>query len=108
MSEAELAGGFARPPTASLPTRLQEPLPAAGAALPGPTQRLLLLAAADPTWDATLLWRAAPTLGLGRDAAAEADEEQLLQVGSQVRFRPLRDGRLPTWPGPPRIAAPPT
>ena len=32
-------------------------------ALPEPTQRLMLLAAADPTGDATLLWRAAPTLG---------------------------------------------
>ena len=56
-------------------------------ALPGPTQRLMLLAAADPTGDATLLWRAAPTLGLGRDAAVAADEEQLLEIGSRVRFR---------------------
>ena len=47
----------------------------------------MLLAAADPTGDATLLWRAAQTLGLGRDAAAAADAEQLLQIGSQVRFR---------------------
>jgi len=87
MSEAELAGGFARPSTASLPTRLQDHYLQRVRALPGPTQRLMLLAAADPTGDATLLWRAAPTLGLGRAAAAEADEEQLLQVGSQVRFR---------------------
>ena len=87
MSEAELAGGFARPPTATVPTRLQDHYLQRVRALPGPTQRLMLLAAADPTGDATLLWRAAPTLGLGRDAAAEADEEQLLQVGSQVRFR---------------------
>ena len=87
MSEAELAGGFARPPTASLPSRLQDHYLQRVRALPGPTQRLMLLAAADPTGDATLLWRAAPTLGLGRDAAAEADEEQLLQIGSQVRFR---------------------
>jgi hypothetical protein len=47
----------------------------------------MLLAAADPTGDATLLWRAAPTLSLGRDAVAAADAEQLLQIGSQVRFR---------------------
>src|SRR5712691_1928624 len=87
MSEAELAGGFARPPTASLPSRLQDYYLQRVRALPGPTQRLMLLAAADPTGDATLLWRAAPALGLGRDAAAAADEEQLLQVGSQVRFR---------------------
>ena len=87
MSEAELAGGFAGPPTASLPTRLQDHYLQRVRALPEPTQRLMLLAAADPTGDATLLWRAAPTLGLGRDAAAAADAEQLLQIGSKVRFR---------------------
>jgi hypothetical protein len=87
LSEAELAGGFAGPPTASLPSRLQDHYLQRVRALPEPTQRLLLLAAADPTGDATLLWRAAPTLGLGRDAVAAADAEQLLQIGSLVRFR---------------------
>jgi hypothetical protein len=47
----------------------------------------MLLAAADPTGDATLLWRAAQAMGLGRDAAVAADAEQLLQIGSGVRFR---------------------
>jgi AAA ATPase domain len=77
LSEAELAGGFAGPPTASLPSRLQDHYLQRVRALPEPTQRLMLLAAADPTGDATLLWRAAPTLGLGRDAAAAADADQL-------------------------------
>jgi DNA-binding CsgD family transcriptional regulator len=85
MSEAELAGGFAGPPTASLPSRLQDHYLQRVRTLPEPTQRLMLLAAADPTGDATLLWRAAPPFGLGPDAAAEA--EQLLQIGSHVRFR---------------------
>jgi len=87
MSEAELAGGFAGPPSASLPGRLQDHYLQRVRALPEPTQRLMLLAAADPTGDATLLWRAAPTLGLGRDAAVAADADQLLQIGPQVRFR---------------------
>ena len=87
MSEAELAGGFAGPPTVSLPSRLEHHYLQRVQALPEPTQRLMLLAAADPTGDATLLWRAAPTLGLGRDAAAAADADQLLQIGSHVRFR---------------------
>ncbi len=87
MSEAELAGGFVGPPKASLPGRLQDHYLRRVRALPGPTQRLMLLAAADPTGDATLLWRAAPTLDLGRDAAVAADAEQLLQIGSHVRFR---------------------
>ena len=86
LSEAELAGGFAGPPTASLPSRLQDHYLQRVRALPEPTKRLMLLAAADPTGDATLLWRAAQTLSLGRDAAAAADEEQLLNIGSRVRF----------------------
>ena len=47
----------------------------------------MLLAAADPTGDATLLWRAAQTLGLGSDAVAEAKAKRLLSIGSHVRFR---------------------
>ena len=90
MSEAELAGGFAGPPRRAclvVSGQLQDHYLRRVRALPEPTQRLMLLAAADPTGDATLLWRAAQTLGLGRDAAAAADAEQLLQIGSQVRFR---------------------
>ena len=56
-------------------------------ALPERTRQLLLLAAADPTGDATLLWRAAQALGIGREAAAVAESEQLLEIGAQVRFR---------------------
>jgi len=91
MSEAELAGGFAEPPQATQPGhlqgRLQDHYLRRVRVLPGPAQQLMLLAAADPTGDATLLWRAAQTLGLGPDAAAAADAEQLLKIGSQVRFR---------------------
>jgi DNA-binding CsgD family transcriptional regulator len=91
MSEAELAGGFADPPQASPPGQLQDRLHdhylRRVRVLPEPAQQLMLLAAADPTADATLLWRAAQTLGLGPDAAAAAADEQLLSIGSQVRFR---------------------
>ena len=86
MSEAELAGGFARLRQASLSDDLHDHYLRRVRMLPGPAQQLMLLAAADPTGDATLLWRAAQTLGLGSDAAAAADEEQLLKIGSQVRF----------------------
>ena len=87
LSEAELAGGFAGPPTASLPSRLQDRYLQRVQALPQPAQRLMLLAAADPTGDATLLWRAAQKLGLGPDAVAATDAEQLLNIDSRVRFR---------------------
>jgi DNA-binding CsgD family transcriptional regulator len=91
MTEAELAGGFAGPrqPRRSghLQSQLQDLYLRRIRVLPGPAQQLMLLAAADPTGDATLLWRAAGTLGLGLGAVAPADAEQLLNIGSQVRFR---------------------
>jgi hypothetical protein len=91
MSEAELAGGFAGPPGASVPGhlqgRLQDHYLRRVRVLPGPARQLMLLAAADPTGDAALLWRAAHQLGLGPDAATAAAVEQLLDIGSQVRFR---------------------
>ena len=46
----------------------------------------MLLAAADPVGDATLVWRAAQTLGLDR-TAVPAVSEQLLEIGARVRFR---------------------
>src|SRR4029453_16227805 len=66
MSEAELAGGFAVPPGDSVSGHLQDHYLQRVRTLPEPTRQLMLLAAADPTGDATLLWRAAQTLGLGR------------------------------------------
>ncbi len=87
MSEAELAGGFVGPPKASLSGHLRDHYLRQVRELPEPTRQLMLLAAADPTGNATLLWRAAQKMGLGHDAAAAADAEQLLQIGSQVRFR---------------------
>ena len=87
MSQAELAGGFGAPHTDSSFGPLDEHYARRIRALPEPTQQLLLLAAADPTGDATLLWRAAQTFGVPRSAAAAADSEQLLEIGSHVRFR---------------------
>jgi DNA-binding CsgD family transcriptional regulator len=87
MAEAELAGGFADASQASLSGQLQDHYLDRVRVLPEPAQQLMLLAAADPTGDATLLWRAAQTLGLESDAAAATGAKQLLTIGSQVRFR---------------------
>ena len=87
LAEAELAGGFAGPRQANLPGRLQDHYLHRVRVLPEPARQLMLLAASDPTGDATLLWRAAQTLGLGPDAAAAARDNQLLNIGSRVRFR---------------------
>ncbi len=87
VSAADLAGGFALPDAGDHPSHIEDHYVRRVGALPGATQRLLLLAAADPVGDATLLWRAAQTLGIERDAAAPAATEQLLEIGARVRFR---------------------
>src|SRR3954449_7359976 len=86
-STAELAGGFALPGAGALPSQIEDRFRQRLAALPDATRRLMLVAAADPVGDATLLWRAAATLGVERQAAEPAADEQLLEVGAQVRFR---------------------
>ena len=86
MSQAELAGGFRAHADSSF-GHMEEHYTRRIRTLPEPTQQLLLLAAADPTGDATLLWRAAERLGVPRSAAAAAESEHLLEVGSHVHFR---------------------
>jgi DNA-binding CsgD family transcriptional regulator len=87
MSAAELAGGFAVAPAAMLSGHLQDLYVRRVLALPEPTRQLMLLAATDPTGDATLLWRAAQTLGVTREAADAAETEKLLDISSRVKFR---------------------
>jgi DNA-binding CsgD family transcriptional regulator len=87
MSTAELAGGFGTPATGTVAGPIEQHYARRVSALPESTRRLLLLAAADPTGDATLVWRAAQMLGVARDAAAAGESEQLLTLGSRVRFR---------------------
>ncbi|QKV74814.1 LuxR family transcriptional regulator [Amycolatopsis sp. Hca4] len=55
--------------------------------LPADTRRLLLVAAAEPLGDATLLWGAAGRLGLGADPAAAAEATGLIEFGRRIRFR---------------------
>lgn len=56
-------------------------------ALPPRTRVLLLAAAADPTSDPGLLWRAGTTLGFAASAAAAAEKRGLLTIRDTVRFR---------------------
>ena len=86
LSEAELAGGFGVPQPAPVAGGLEEHYLRRVRALRESARRLMVLAAADPTGDATLLWRAAKTLGLGRDTAA-AECGAATEIGSRVRFR---------------------
>jgi DNA-binding CsgD family transcriptional regulator len=86
VSAGELAGGFELLAT-DLPRQLEDHYHQRAADLPDATQRLLLLAAAEPVGDATLVWRAAHGLGIERTSLAPAEDAQLVEVGGRVRFR---------------------
>ena len=87
MSAAELAGGFELLAETDLPRQLEDHYLQRAGELPEATQRLLLLAAAEPIGDATLVWRAAHALGIDRSSLAPAEDAQLVEVGARVRFR---------------------
>ncbi|OZM75825.1 AAA family ATPase [Pseudonocardia sp. MH-G8] len=83
---AELGGGF-DVPDVGVPRRIEESFALRSGSLPPETQALLLVAAAEPTGDAALLWSAATDLGITRDAASLAEAAGLLTVDARVRFR---------------------
>ena len=87
LSAAELAGGFEVPAAGDLDGRLAERYLRRVTALPEATQQLMLLAAADPVGDATLLWRAAQRLSIETSALSPAEDADLLEIGARVRFR---------------------
>ncbi len=87
LTSTELAGGFGLPDTMALSGRIEESFRRRLQSLPVPTQRLLLVAAAEPIGDSALLWRAADRLGIGRDVAAPAQAAGLIDIGARVRFR---------------------
>ncbi|MET0768312.1 MAG: AAA family ATPase, partial [Solirubrobacteraceae bacterium] len=83
----ELPRGLALPGTMPLTSRLEQGFVRRLEPLPDRTQRLLLLAAAEPVGDVTLLWRAAELLGIGPDAAAPAEAAGLIEFRARVRFQ---------------------
>src|SRR5262245_18763446 len=87
LSPGERAGGFAAPRPSPASAPLEEHYKRRIEALPGPARQLMLVAAADATGDATLVWRAAQLLGVGRSAAEATDSAQLLEIGARTRFR---------------------
>ncbi len=87
LSPAELAGGFALAGSMPLESRIEQSLMARLDPLPIATRLLLLLAAADPTGDAGLLWRASAKLGLGPENLDLAQQADALVVSERVSFR---------------------
>jgi DNA-binding CsgD family transcriptional regulator len=87
----ELAGGFglpsALPAGDSIAGSVEQNFRRRIAALPGQARRLLLLAAADPSGDPALVWRAAIQSGVSTGAAAPATESGLAEFGTRLLFR---------------------
>ena len=87
LTSAQLAGGFGFSSAAPLDGRIEESFARQLAALPAQTRRLVQLAAADPSGDPVLVWRAAGRLAIGAGAAGPAVEAGLAEFGGRVRFR---------------------
>jgi len=87
VAPAELAGGFGLPEAGPLPGRIEDSFRRQLAGLPEQTRRLLAVAAADPSGDPLLVWRAAGRLGIPVQAGAPAVGAGLVQFGARVRFR---------------------
>jgi DNA-binding CsgD family transcriptional regulator len=86
-SAGELAGGFGVSSSVPVTARLEDSFLRRLRDLPAATQRMVLLAAAEPVGDPVLLLSAAERLGLGVEAAAPAEVAGLLELGTRVRFR---------------------
>jgi DNA-binding CsgD family transcriptional regulator len=87
LTPAQLAGGFGLSSAMPLAGRIEESFGRQLDALPAQTRRLVQLAAADPSGDPVLVWRAAGRLAIGPGAADPAVEADLADFGARVRFR---------------------
>ena len=80
-------GMFDRPDPRGLWVQLEDSFQRRVQALDAEAGMLLLIAAAEPSGDPILFWRAVDLLGLRHDAAGALQEAGLLRVGSRVAFR---------------------
>jgi DNA-binding CsgD family transcriptional regulator len=85
LAPAELAGGFGLPGAVSLPGRIEDSFRRQLDVLPEEARRLLQVAAADPSGDPLLVWRAAGRLGISVQASVAG--AALAEFGARVRFR---------------------
>ncbi len=87
LTPRQLSNTLLLPDPLPIGSRLQQRFIRQLKGLPAATQTLLLLAAAEPSGDAVVLWRAAKALGLDRQALAPAEANRLMVVGPHVAFR---------------------
>ena len=87
LTTQQWSGGFGLPIAVQLPGGVAQGFRRRLQALPEPSRRLLLIAAADPLGDAGLVWRAAALLCIEAEAASPAVEDRLVEFGTRVLFR---------------------
>jgi DNA-binding CsgD family transcriptional regulator len=87
LSPAELGGGFGLEAEVALQARIAASFRRRIEQLPDATQRVLLLAAVEPTGEVALLWRSAAEQGLSVDALGVAVGAGLLELSGRVTFR---------------------
>lgn len=87
MKRTEIATGIIREEVSSDPDRLEEQFGMRLRTLPPQTQRLLLIAAAEPTADPVRIRAAAASVGAAAGALKPAIEAGLCHDGTTVRFR---------------------
>jgi DNA-binding CsgD family transcriptional regulator len=87
LTPAELAGGFGTPAITAMSSQIEARFSRRVAQLPEPTRRFLTVAAAEPTGDPVIVWRAATALGAGARDASPAIDAGLLELGARVLFR---------------------
>jgi DNA-binding CsgD family transcriptional regulator len=85
-SATELAGGFWISGKRSSAAAIEDGFVSRIQSLPVETQRLLLLAAAEPVGDAALFLRAAAKLCIPVDALAPAEADGIIEFGPRMRF----------------------
>jgi DNA-binding CsgD family transcriptional regulator len=86
LTPGQLTGGFELS-AGPLTGRIEESFGRQLDRLPAQTRRLMQLAAADPSGDPVLVWRAAGRLAIGAGAPGPAAEAGLAEFGKRVRFR---------------------
>jgi DNA-binding CsgD family transcriptional regulator len=87
LTPAQLAVGFGLLTASTLSSQIEENFARRMEHLPSDARQLLLLAAADPVGDPTLIWRAARLLGISESAAETVESEGLLAFGPPIAFR---------------------
>jgi DNA-binding NarL/FixJ family response regulator len=86
-TSSQLAGAFGGPSRMAIPGRIEESFMRRFDAVPDEARLHLLVAAAEPTGDPQLLWRASERLGNAPMAVESVVADGLLEIGDRVTFR---------------------